>query len=351
MNNNYTQILEEDLKTIADIDLDWSILKEKTILISGANGFLATYMVETLIYLNDFYGLNIKIIGLVRNQEKALQKFAYYLPRNDFKLLTQDVCTPFENHEKIDIIIHAASQASPKYYGKDPVGTLSANVIGTYNLLKLAKNSDCTNFLFFSSSEVYGQVSSEQVFLTENNYGYIDPTQLRSCYAESKKMGENICISWFHQYNIPVKIVRPFHTYGPGMSLDDGRVYADFVANIVHKQDIIMKSDGSAIRAFCYLTDATRAFLTVLLKGKPGEAYNIGNPDAEISILNLAQKLVKLFPDKGLKVIKDDNINPVGYLKSQVSRNVPDITKVSQLGWKPVVSINVGFTRTVESFL
>jgi nucleoside-diphosphate-sugar epimerase len=163
-------------------------------------------------------------------------------------------------------------------------------------------------------------------------------------------MGENMCVSWSHQFQIPISIVRPFHTYGPGMDLTDGRVYADFVSDIIHNRDIVMKSDGLAKRAFCYLTDATLGFFKVLLEGKDREAYNIGNPDQEISILNLAEKLVKLFPEKKLQVVKYETV-AAGYLKSNVNRNAPDIAKAKNLGWFPKVSIENGFKRTVENYL
>jgi len=152
-----------------------------------------------------------------------------------------------------------------------------------------------------------------------------------------------------HQFNIPVKIVRPFHTYGPGMDLNDGRVYADFISDIVHNRNIEMKSDGHAMRAFCYISDATVSFITVLLNGINGEAYNAGNPGQEISILDLAEKLVEMFPEKKLNVIVQENTNS-GYLRSNVSRVCPDIAKISLLGWKPVISIETGFRKTIMSY-
>ena len=150
------------------------------------------------------------------------------------KFLVQDVCEKIIIDSKIDFIIHAASQASPKFYGKDPVGTINANVIGTINLLELAKRNKVEKFLYFSSSEVYGNLNEEDIPTKEDKFGSIDPCNVRSCYSEGKRAGETICISWKHQYSIPVVIVRPFHTYGPGMDLNDGRVYADFIKNIVY---------------------------------------------------------------------------------------------------------------------
>lgn len=343
------KIIDEDLVIITSQDLKWERFRNKTVFISGATGFLPAYLIYTFLYLNDKLNLDLKVIGLARNESKAKEKYSAELKRKDFLLLYQDVCEPVNYNEKIDFIIHAASQASPKFYGSDPVGTLNANVLGTNNLLHLAKKNCVESFLFFSTSEVYGEVPENQIPTKEDEFGYLDPANVRSCYGESKRLGETMCVSWMHQYNIPVKIVRPFHTYGPGMDLNDGRVYADFISDIVHNRNIEMKSDGQAKRAFCYISDATVAFLIVLLNGNNGEAYNAGNPQQEISILNLAEKLVKMFPEKNLKVITQNNSNS-GYLRSKVSRVCPDITKISILGWKPVISIETGFKKTIMSY-
>lgn len=343
------KIIEEDINYITSRDLDWDRFRNKTVFVSGATGFLPAYLIYTFLYLNEKYDLDLKVTGLARNESKARKKYFSELKRKDFTLLIQDVCEPVIYGEKVDFIIHAASQASPRFYGTDPVGTLNANVIGTNNLLHLAKKNSAESFLFFSTSEVYGEVREDQIPTKENEYGYLDPVKVRSCYGESKRLGETMCVSWFHQFGVPVKIVRPFHTYGPGMDLNDGRVYADFISDIVHKRNIEMKSDGLAKRAFCYISDATVAFLLILLNGKNGEAYNAGNPSQEISIIDLAGKLVNMFPEKKLKVIahkkKDD-----GYLRSSVLRNCPDITKINRLGWMPVTSIEEGFRKTIISY-
>ncbi len=345
-------IVKEDLQTIYNSDIDWSLFYNKKVLITGANGFLPAYLVESLLYLNyKNANNNVIVFALVRNIDNAKKRFRDYVSDEKLIFIEQDVCDPILEMEDLDYVIHAASQASPKFYGIDPVGTLSANVIGTINLLNYARRSKVKSFLFFSSSEVYGELSSGQMPISEDVFGYINPTNVRACYSESKRMGENICISFHHQFNIPVKVVRPFHTYGPGMKLDDGRVYADFVSDIVNHKDISMKSDGSATRAFCYLTDATIAFVKVLLGGVNGEAYNVGNPHEEHSILSLAEMLVKIYPEKGLKVHKHLSVNNRNYLKSDVKRNSPDISKISSaLGWDPVVSADIGFRRTIESF-
>lgn len=342
-------IIREDINSVINGFSHWERFRNKTILISGANGFLPAYLVEVFMALENSF--NTKVIALVRNKEKAEKRFAHLLSNKNLIFLVHDVSIPISYNEKIDFIIHAASQASPKFYGTDPVGTLSANVQGTLNLIELARKNKVESFLFFSSGEVYGEVKMEDIPIKEDTFGYLNPAKVRACYGESKRMGENICVSYHAQYGVNAKIVRPFHTYGPGMALDDGRVFADFVANIVHKQNIILHSDGSAIRPFCYLSDATLGFLTVLIKGENGQAYNIGNPEQEHSILDLAHIMTGLYPELNLQVEMKLKTADASYLKSPISRNSPNIDKVKQLGWNPKVDVKTGFKRTVESFL
>ncbi len=343
------RIVAEDVEEIVTTThVDWNAFAGKRVLITGASGFLPAYMVETLLYLNFTRNLNVQITALVRSKANFEQRFAHHLGNPNLTALVQDVTQPISLGLPHHFIIHAASQASPKYYGVDPVGTLSANVLGTMQLLELARSHPVISFMYFSSGEVYGEVQC--VPTKEADYGYIDPTAVRSCYAESKRMGENMCVSWHAQYQVPCKIVRPFHTYGPGMKLDDGRVYADFVRDIIDNRPITLKSSGTASRAFCYLADATAGFFTVLLNGKNGIPYNVGNSQAEISIKELASLLVDLFPEKGLhvttEVIKDNE----GYLQSPISRNCPDISRINTIGWMPKTSLADGFKRTIESY-
>jgi UDP-glucuronate decarboxylase len=345
----FNPIIKEDLLYIYNSNIDWSIFRDTTILITGANGFLPAYLVEFFLFLNNTNpNINLKVFGLVRNEKKGKERFKDYLKYKNFKLIIQDVCDEIKINGNIDYIFHAASQASPKFYGLDPVGTLYPNIIGTINLLNFSKLKNVKSFLYFSSGEVYGEVKAKSI--KESNFGHLDPTNVRSCYAESKRMGENICISFHHQFGVNIKIVRPFHTYGPGMALNDGRVFADFVNCIINKSDINLNSDGSAIRCFCYLSDATIGFIKVLIDGIPGQAYNIGNPNEEISIINLAKTLTKLYSDFNLNVNLKNQNNKLGYIASKVKKVSPNINKVKKLGWSPKISLTQGFKRTIDSF-
>lgn len=351
MNKRYDQhsVVTADLEFITgEYTIPWYNLKDKTVMITGASGFLAAYMVETLLFLNKTKQLNVTVIAVVRNRIGFVDRFKHHQDAENLICIEQDVSSTIKVDCKIDFLIHAASQASPKYYSVDPVGTLSANTLGTAHLLELARTHKVEGFLYFSSAEVYGEAS--HVPTTESDYGYLDPLAVRSCYAESKRMGENMCVSWHHQYGVPAKIVRPFHTYGPGMRLDDGRVYADFVADVVNGRDIVLRSDGLTRRSFCYLADATAGFWTVLLNGDNAKAYNIGNPDGEISIRDLANLVATLYPEKHISVNFEYRNEAERYLTSQISVTCPDITQARSLGWNPSTSIENGFRKTIESY-
>lgn len=283
--------------------LPFERLENKTLLVAGANSFLASYMIEAVLHYNDMKkNKPCRVIALVRNIEKGKLRFAGYFQRKDFTILHSDVCGFTDYEKKVDVIIHAASQASPKYYGIDPVGTLLPNIIGTHNLLELARKHRSENFLFFSSSEVYGEPREAGKPLDERSFGYLDCMTVRACYAEGKRAGETLCKTYAEKYDMNVKVVRPFHTYGPGMQLDDGRVYADFVKDVVKKEDIVLKSDGSAVRAFCYIRDAADGFFRVLFSGRPGEAYNVASDKDVISVKDLANIVAGLFPERKISV-------------------------------------------------
>lgn len=346
-----SSIIKEDILDIVDSLQSWEFLKNKTILITGANGFIPGYMVETIALLNEQYNASINVIALVRNEVKARSRFSHILGLDWFSLLVQDVCEPILLRCQINYIVHAASQASPKYYGVDPVGTLSANTLGTFNVLECARRNrdSIEGVIFFSSAEIYGDVTSCSERVPETFMGALDCLDVRSCYAESKRIGETMCSAWHRQYNIPVKVIRIFHTYGPGMDLNDGRVFADFVRNIVHNDNIEIKSAGLAVRAFSYLADTVSAIFTVIALGHKGEAYNIGNEDCEISIYELAKMLVKYSNPPGVDV-KKTYTNGGEYLASSISRIVPNTMKIRKLGWQPMFNLEDGFSRTIDYY-
>jgi len=327
------KIIQQDLQTIVSAPLPWKEFEGSTVLVTGGAGFLPAYMVETLLYLNrHVFSRQALVVLFVRNERKALERFAGYTTLDGLLILERNMSLPIQDYRPYDYIIHAASPASPISYLADPIGTIEPNTLGTNNLLRRADSSHSKGFLFFSSGDADLP---------------IDPLDLRACYGESKRMGETMCAAWHRQFGVPAKIVRISHTYGPGMRLDDGRVFADFTRDILNGGPIVLNSDGSAHRAFLYLAEATVAFFTVLLKGECAKAYNVANPYSYTSIADLANRLGVWF-----------NI-PVERRGEKIDTPIPqavegtgpyDITLLKELGWNPSVMIEQGFARTVESY-
>lgn len=338
------RIIKEDVNEILNEPLPWQNLTGKTVLVSGANGFISSYIVEVLLAIG-----GVRVIALVRNEKKAKAKFEHHLSNKNLNFLVSDVSESFEIDEDIDYIIHAASQASPKYYGSDPVGTLKANTLGTLNMLELARYKKVQKFVFFSTCEVYGLIDKNTKTVDETYTGAFDPTDVRSCYGESKRMGENMCVCYSHQYGINTSIVRPAHTYGPGLSLDDGRVFSDFIKNALNGENIVLNSDGSATRKFLYIADFVRGFFTVLFKGEDKEAYNV-TYDNELSVRGLAEIIIALSKDKKLSLcFANDTINS-GYIKSKSTAANFISDKLKMLGWQPKIDEKQGFKRMIESY-
>lgn len=350
--DNLKAIIEADLENVVGRTLPWEKLSGCRIVVTGAGGFLGAYLVRTLEALHRLGKVDqpIQIVAMVRHLDRAQQRFIDLLDSPNFELLKWDLCEIAEPLiGDAHYVIHAASQASPRYYGVDPVGTLLPNAVGTAALLSaFQKSRHPRGFLFVSSSEVYGAVLSNDA-LAETHFGISDPATVRACYSESKRLGETLCVAWHQQYGLPTYIVRPFHTYGPGLAAEDGRVFSDFAYNVALNQNIVMMSDGLARRAFCYVSDAIAGFFTVLLKGNPAQPYNVANPAGELSVMELAELLIGLFPGKNLVVEKRFLRDSDTYVPSTFARLVPDVTRLNDLGWTADVMPAMGFKRMVEA--
>ena len=255
-----------------------------------------------------------------------------------------------------DQIIHAASIASPTFYRRFPIKTIKANVWGLENILeymvqrKKAKKP-VKNLLFFSSSEVYGNPTEDNIPTPETYWGNVSFTGPRACYDESKRLGETLCVNYVRVHQLPIKIARPFNNYGPGMKITDGRVIADFSSNILKNKDIVVLSDGSPSRTFCYVADAIVGCLKVLVKGKRGEAYNIGVEKPEISIKDLATKMMaigkKHFHYSGRVIAKKSTDQ--NYLIDNPQRRCPKISKAKkELNYQPEISLDEGLLKTMR---
>lgn len=344
-------IIREDLESICGRNIPWDRLKNSTVFVTGAYGMLASYVMYLLLYLNEHYNMGIHIIAAVRSREKFIQRFGKFAENDFLTVYSGSLDVPISVEGPVDYIIHAASLASPQYYAVCPVDVIRPNALGTYQLLELAKEKKSKGYLLFSTGDVYGKVSQTGP-IREDTLGVLDPLDIHSCYGESKRLAETMCYAYFKQYGVPTKMLRLWHTYAPTMDIEnDPRVFASFMNNLLHGEDIVMKSDGTAYRAFCYVADAVAAFFTVLFYGKDGEAYNICNSSEFCSIKQLANRIVSLRKDINLKVITKERPADDSYIENlRANLNPPSDEKLRQLGWRPEYTIEQGFAR-VYAFL
>ena len=346
------QILLKDMEDIYERNVDWKELDGKTVLLTGAYGMLASYVVYYLMYLRTHKNIDVKLIAMVRNKEKLISRFSNVQGINRVQIIQDDLSHPLSINAHIDYIIHAASLASPQYYSVCPVDVLCPNTLGTYYLLQLAREKMCKGFLLFSTFDVYGAPVSNDYLIDEKSFGSMDTLDIHNCYSESKRMAETMCKAFHVQYNVPAKIARISHTYAPTMDIqNDPRVFASFAKNIVEGQNIIMKSDGAGKRSFCYITDAVAGYFMILLKGEAGEAYNVCNTDQFVSIRELAECLTTLYPERNLRVIRKERDKSEHYTENSLlvgCERIPSNRKLKDLGWNAKVGIKEGFVRVIE---
>lgn len=341
-------VMLQDFEEVYQRDIPWNLLEEKTILVTGAYGMLASYLTNMLIFLNEYKGMHIQIIALVRNKEKCRKKFGEYVDKKYFFVKTDCMEAPIDIEVPLDYIIHAASLASPQFYATCPIDVLLPNTVGHYNLLRLAVKKKVSGYLLFSSSDIYGRIHGVDR-ISEKDYGIMDTLDIHNCYSESKRMAETMCKAFYHQEGVSCKIARIWHTYAPTMDIEhDPRVFASFVNDIVHHRNIVMKSEGLAKRSFCYVADAIAAYFLILLKGESGEAYNVCNSEEWYSIAELAEILTGIRPELGLKVIKEARLVNENYVENIAANYVPpDSSKLEALGWNARYSVSLGFKRVL----
>jgi len=340
-------IVIEDMSRMDQSYINYERLKNKSVLVTGATGMLASYYVGFLMYLNSRYDYHIKIYTLARNLEK-LQKVLGAKNCAGVIPVIQDVTAPIKIDGPVDFIVHMASSANPSTLSVNPIGVIEANLLGTRNVLELAKEKGA-EILFTSTREIYGKMPEDQLEIKENEMGVLDCTEVRSCYPESKRMAENMIVCYSNQCQVPFKIARLAHSYGPGMIIyHDGRIMADLLSNVLDNSDIILKSTGEAKRAFCYVSDAVSALFAITCSDKSNEIYNVSNETEEIAIRDLAFQLVEMYPEKGLQVQFQIQENQNQYVK--FARTKLNNDKLYALGWHPQVSLTDGIARTLKYF-
>jgi dTDP-glucose 4,6-dehydratase/UDP-glucuronate decarboxylase len=348
MNNAQLDLIRQDVAQIAaNVGDAFQQLSGTRLLLTGASSYVTAYMADTVLWLNEHVlDRPCHLLALVRSPITYESRLAHLLGRDDVTFIQQDVAAPLTLDGPVEYIVHAASNASPRKYLAHPLDTMDANVIGTRQLLEIARTQGTRSVLFFSSSEVYGAVPDEHYPTPETYPGSVDPTHPRAIYAEAKRYGETLCLTYHRQYALPVKIVRVFYVYGPGIRLDDGRVMADFLNNRLHHQPIHLLSDGRALRAFSHSIDSITGFWLALLSQHNGEVFNIGG-DQTVSMRELAEVFASV-EDPHLPVtVTESDLEP--HLRGAPSRVCPDISKARQmLGYAPGISLEDGIRRMVR---
>ena len=306
----------------------------KTILIAGGAGFIGSNLTKRLL---DEGNRIISIDNLHTGKYENIKEFK----SKNYQFIEYDIINPIKIDEKIDEIYNLASPASPPHYQAVPLQTIKTNIYGLFNLLELAKKNDA-KILQTSTSEVYGEPLEHPQ--KESYWGNVNPNGFRSCYDESKRCGESICMNFNREYDTKVKIVRIFNTYGPYMDSKDGRVVTNFIIQALKNEDITIYGDGSQTRSFCYVDDMVDGLIKMMdTNDEFTGPVNLGNP-REFTILDFAKKVIKKTDSKS-KIVNC----PLPH--DDPTQRKPDITLAKEkLGWQPKVMLDEGLDKTIEYY-
>ena len=341
----------KDIEEVAAMRLDWEKLKGKSVAISGGTGMIGSFLVDVLMYRNVRYNQNTDVYVLGRSKAKAMERFGEYAKSIYFYFLEQDISEPINSVcdgmeiKHIDYVIHAASNTHPVAYASDPIGTISANVIGTNNLLKWATQINAERFVFLSSVEVYGENRGDIDKFTEDYLGYIDCNTLRAGYPESKRTGEALCQAYIKKYGLDVVIPRLSRTYGPTMLATDTKALSQFIKNSVAGEDIILKSQGNQEYSYSYVADAVSAIFKIIVDGSCGEAYNVASKKSDIMLKELAEILADYSKTQVVFQLPD-GVEKSGY--STATKATLDVSKLNAIGWQSGFNIERGLHHTVD---
>lgn len=340
-------LYKEDIEKVTKLDLPWDKLQDKSIMISGATGLIGSFLVDVIMHMNLHKELNCTVYALGRNKERAKERFEYCHTNSTYRFIPYDINKPLIRDDigTVDYVVHLASNTHPVAYSTDPIGTIITNIIGTQNMLEFAVAHNAIRCAFASSNEIYGENRGDVEKFDEKYCGYIDSNTMRAGYPESKRCGEALCQAYIRQKQLDVVIPRITRSYGPTLLKTDTKALSQFLSKGVAGEDIALKSEGTQYYSYLYVPDTVSGLLTVLLKGKCGEAYNIADDASDIRLKDLAGIIAEY---AGKKVIFEipDAIESAGYSKATKARL--DSSKLHKLGWCAEYNIRQGIVRTLK---
>ena len=334
-----------DIDKVIEVVPELDRLAGKSLMITGAAGLVCSAIVDIIFRYNDTHDDKIQVLAAGRWPEEMSARFGDLVNREDFTFVVYDASkTDNVIDVHADYIIHGASNASPNMIVKEPVETMMSNFLGMKYLLDYAKEQGTTRILYISSSEVYGEKEGTEPY-KEGQYGYIDLLKSRNSYSVGKRAAETLCASYADEYGMESVIVRPGHIYGPTASPFDKRVASAWSYAVAKGEDIVMKSDGSQIRSYCYCLDCASAMLKVLLCGENCHAYNISNPDSIISIKDMAEILSK---SAGVELRMELPTEEERKGFNPMSNSSLESASLTGLGWHGCFDAETGFGHTVK---
>lgn len=338
--------LKNDISDIYDVYLNKEKLNNNTFLITGATGLIGSMLCRALSYNAYTHNLNIKIIALVRDISKAENMLSDVVSFNNITFIKSDILSPINIDETVDYIIHTACPTASQTFVCKPVETIRSIVDGTANVMDFAKKCHCKSVVYLSSMEAYGQILHENLLKPED-VGYVNPLSLRSSYPEGKRMAENLCIGYFNEYQVPVKIIRLAQTFGPGIPVTDTRVFAQFMHSVKKGEDIVMFTEGGSKRMYLDTMDAVSAVFAVLFRGESGQVYNAGNKDNYSSIRDMAELVIREFGNGTSKLVIDKSKDVGQYPPDNMLRL--DVAPLEALGWHAKYSLKDMYARMIET--
>jgi len=346
----WTSVIREDAQWLAEeAGLPLERLSGRTLLLTGACGFLGAYVLDVLAHWNLAQERPCRILAMDNFLVGLPERIEHLREREDIRFLAHDLTRPYLPDEPVHAIFHAAGVASPTFYRRYPLETIDVNVGGTRQLLELCRTQPVEWMLHLSTSEIYGDPTPDAIPTREDYRGFVSCTGPRACYDESKRLSETLCALYHQLHGVPVKVGRPFNVYGPGQRIDDRRIVPDLMQAALQGEPLVLLSDGAATRSFCYLRDATWAMLLILLEGRPGEAYNMGNDREEVSMLKVAETLRQV---AGIQEpVRYRRSEDQHYLTDNPQRRCPDLARLRALGpFQPQVLLEEGLARTLRSY-